>query len=100
MLGHHYVSDAAQDLEATIRAKLASGELPSAKPDKVWAGKGTGQPCSACGAPIAADDIEYEVVFLRAEAAMRLHRNCLAIWDQQRTDLPPSGGRAPRTGAA
>jgi hypothetical protein len=83
------VSDAAQDIAVTIRAKLASGGLPSAKPEKVWAGKGTGQLCTACGLAISADDFEYEVDFPGARAAMRLHQRCLTAWDQNRNDFPP-----------
>jgi hypothetical protein len=75
------VSDAAQDIAAAIRAKLASGELPSAKPEKVWAGTGTGQLCAACGARIAATDVEYEVEF-RARS-LWFHHGCLIIWDRE-----------------
>jgi hypothetical protein len=73
------VSDAAQDIAAIIRAKLAADELPSAKPEKVWGGKGTGQPCKGCGRPIGADDIEYEVDLPGACLAMRLHQPCLQV---------------------
>jgi len=49
------------DRAAVIRAKLVSGELPRAKPEKVWAGKGTDQPCAGCGGMIASADVEFEV---------------------------------------
>lgn len=81
----------AEDIEALILAKLASGELPSVKPEKVWGGKGTGQPCSACARPISTDDVEYELDFAAARTAMRLHQRCLAIWDKFRDDSPPRG---------
>jgi len=77
------------DRSALIRAKLASGELPNAKPEKVWGGKGTGQRCSGCGRPITAADVEYEVDLPAARLAMRLHQPCLEAWDQQRTNFPP-----------
>jgi hypothetical protein len=76
------VSDAAQDIRAAVRAKLASHELPSAKPERVWAGTGTGQLCAACGAPIAATDVEYEVEF-RARS-LWFHHGCLITWDRER----------------
>ena len=82
------MKDAAPELEAAIRAKLASGELPSAKPEKVWASKGTGQVCRACGHPIAGHDVEYEVDFPNAPGAMRLHRACIMMWDQLRNEVP------------
>jgi hypothetical protein len=83
------MTQAGRDLDALIRAKLASGELPSAKPEKVWGGKGSGQACSACGLAITADDIEYEVDLPGAQAAMRFHQPCLTTWDQHRQDFPP-----------
>jgi hypothetical protein len=83
------MSAAAQDIAAIIRAKLASGELPSAKPEKVWAGKGTGQSCSGCGRPITADQVEYEMDLPGARVAMRLHQSCLEVWDNQRNNFPP-----------
>jgi hypothetical protein len=83
------VANTAPDLDALIRAKLASGELPSAKPEKVWAGKGTGQPCGACGVHITAADLEYELDFPGAPTAGRLHHACLIIWDRLRDDIPP-----------
>jgi hypothetical protein len=42
---------------AGIRAKLASGRLPSAKPMKVWIGKGTDRPCMGCDEPIEPESI-------------------------------------------
>jgi hypothetical protein len=77
------------DRSALIRAKLVSGELPNAKPEKVWGGKGTGQRCSGCGRPITAADVEYELDLPGARAAMRLHQACLEVWDQHRTNFPP-----------
>jgi hypothetical protein len=79
------VSDAAQDIRAAVRAKLASGELPRAKPDKVWAGKGTDRPCAVCGAVITTADIEYEVDLPGASpGTLRFHHDCLISWDQER----------------
>ena len=83
------MSEGARDLTAAIRAKLASGELPSATPEKVWAGKGTGLPRRACGLPITVNNIEFEVDLPGVRAAMRLHQGCLTVWDQYRKDFPP-----------
>jgi hypothetical protein len=81
------MSEAAPDLETVIRAKLAAGALPSAKPETVWAGKGTGQPCTACGRAIAADDIECELDFSGGRAGVRLHKRCVVIWDRLRDEF-------------
>jgi len=48
------------DIPAAVRSKIAAGILPTEKPDKMWAGKGTGQTCDACGLTVTADDIEHE----------------------------------------
>lgn len=85
------------DRGALILAKLASGELPSAKPEKVWAGTGTGQLCAACGARIAATDVEYEVEF-RARS-LWFHHGCLMIWDRER-EQPQGNTGGPDTGTA
>lgn len=91
------------DRAAVIRAKLVSGELPRAKPEKVWAGKGTDQPCAGCGGMIASADVEFEVDLPGAPpATLRFHQNCLMIWDQERSpreqapkkDAPDAGTAA------
>ena len=82
-----------REIKAVIRAKLGSSELPSAKPEKVWAGAATNKPCGACGTFITADDVEYEVDFAGARAAMRLHRRCIMLWDKLRHELSPTRGR-------
>jgi hypothetical protein len=92
------VDEAAQDVEALIRAKLASGELPRTKPEKVWAGKGTDQLCVACGTRIAADEVECEVD-LPGAATLRFHRPCLLIWDQERQS-PTQNTSDPESGTA
>jgi hypothetical protein len=84
------VEEGSQDIEATIRAKLAAGELPRAKPEKVWAGKGTNQPCAGCGGTIARADVEYEIDL--PGGPLRFHQNCIAIWDEQR--LHPRASRS------
>jgi hypothetical protein len=82
------VDEGVQDIKAAIRAKLASGELPSAKPEKLWAGKGTDQQCAGCGAMIAATDVEYEADL--PGGPLRFHQRCLIIWDQERVLQQPT----------
>ena len=81
------------DIAALIRAKLASGELQRAKPEKVWAGKGTGQSCWGCGALITPAKVEYEVDLAAGPTlTLRFHQGCLAVWDEARQQNQNTGG--------
>ena len=75
------------DVAAAIRAKLASGELPSAKPLKLWVGNGTGKPCMVCGLSIRAEIFEYEVDIAGPSAdrrtTLRFDRACLDVWSKE-----------------
>ncbi len=60
--------------------------LPYREPLKTWAGRGTGVLCSFCGAPITAQDIEYEAELLAPLGSSRelhFHFNCYLIWEGQ-----------------
>jgi hypothetical protein len=93
------VSDAAQDIRDVVRAKLESGELPRAKPDKVWAGNGTDRPCTACGTVITPADVEYELDLGAAPAVtLRFHQGCLTVWDEMRQQIKNESG--PNVGTA
>jgi hypothetical protein len=72
-----------------ICANLAFGELPHAKPETVWAASGTGEKCAACGLSISAADVECDVDLAGGIASIRLHRDCLVVWDEHREDPPP-----------
>ena len=75
------------DIVAAIRAKLVSGELPSAKPGKLWVGNGTGKPCMGCGLAIRAEVLEYEVDLPGPSAdrvtTLRFDRACLDLWSTE-----------------
>ena len=61
-------------------------ELPYQEPLKTWAGRGSGALCSLCGAPITAQDIEYEAELLAAPGVPRelhFHFNCYLVWEAQ-----------------
>ncbi len=51
-------------------------------PQRVWAGHGQGNPCTRCGAPIRASDIEYEVE-LERQPALHFHLPCYQKWDAE-----------------
>ncbi len=62
--------------------RIASRLLPSAIPEHLWAGQGTGLPCSLCDQPIRSDEIEYEFEspVSGAEKTYRFHLRCHAMW--------------------
>jgi hypothetical protein len=78
-------------LRARIRALVKTGIVPCDEPDKVWAGRGTGTHCLACGEPITATEIEYEVEL--GAVTFRLHLQCFAIW---RAECEPPAELSPR----
>jgi hypothetical protein len=69
-------------IRVRIRRMLETGLLPCDEPGKVWAGRGAGTHCAACGEPIAPSDIEFEVP-LSTGHALRLHRDCHLIWREE-----------------
>jgi hypothetical protein len=68
---------------AVIQARLAAGTLPTSRPEKTWAGYGSGDPCDACGERIAAGEVEYEVGVPDWPTALRVHPECLGLWRAQ-----------------
>ncbi|HEX6211795.1 MAG TPA: hypothetical protein VF136_13525 [Methylomirabilota bacterium] len=71
-----------------MRRMLETGALPCDEPGKVWAGRGVGTHCAACGEPIAVTDIEFEVD-LASGTTLRLHRLCHEIWREECDTLQP-----------
>ena len=72
----------ADHIRKRIRRMLETGEIPCDEPDKVWAGRGSGSHCVACGEKITPAEIEYEVD-LRSGPTLRLHRACHALWQRE-----------------
>ena len=68
-------------VRARVRILITTGALPC-EPGKTWAGRGVGDTCVACGEPIAATDIEFEVD-VRPGLSVRLHRRCHTIWKEE-----------------
>ena len=73
--------DAERALLRSVQERLECGALPSA-PDKVWAGKGTGQICIICTKTICSDEIENEVLVPGDGVGVTLwaHLGCLNVW--------------------
>jgi len=75
------------DVEALRRhvlGALIEGSLPEPAA-RVWAGGGSGNPCSVCGFPIVLTEIEYEV--LVDDVAMLAHIACFDLWTQEAASL-------------
>ena len=56
--------------------------VPYRKPERTWAGYGSGTNCDLCHREIAPHQIEYEVEFAADTAlrALHLHRQCFQHW--------------------
>ena len=76
----------ALNIRARIRRMVETGELPCEESGKVWAGRGSGTHCAACGEAIEPTQIEFEVSL--GSATMRLHRPCHHIWQEECQALP------------
>jgi hypothetical protein len=77
----------ALNIRARIRQMVETGELPCEESGKVWAGRGSGTHCAACGDTIEPTQIEFEVE-LGASTMLRLHRLCHQIWKDECQALP------------
>ena len=67
-----------QGLAASIRARLASGDLPLAG-QTVTAGPGIHHPCIVCLMPITPNEVEYEVSD-NAGGVVVSHISCYVLW--------------------
>jgi len=78
----------ALSIRARIRAMVEGGELPCEESGKVWAGRGNGTHCAACGETIESTEIEFEVQ-IGPGTVLRLHRLCHYLWQEECQALPP-----------
>jgi hypothetical protein len=70
------------ELKALAAHRIRQDLLPSQLPKCVWAGQGSGKPCSLCDQAIDKTETEYEldVPAGRANAVVRLHLRCHTLW--------------------
>lgn len=83
---------APKSLAEMVRDKLDVGTLPVDDPVKMWSGRGTGLPCTACEQAILRVQIEYEPQYDDGRPLIRLHIGCHGLWEaerQRRGYLPP-----------
>jgi DNA repair exonuclease SbcCD ATPase subunit len=60
-----------------IRQELLPAEIPKA----IWAGLGTGEPCSLCDRPVDPTEVEYEINAQGGiQSTLRFHLRCHALW--------------------
>jgi hypothetical protein len=71
-----------------IGAKIDAGELPSARPDKLYSRYGDGTPCSGCGAPVHSAQIRY--LFEVGDAPYQFHIGCFGLWEAELRQRAPT----------
>ena len=71
-------------LRELIKQRLADGTLPLSRPDKLFAGHGSGAPCKACDEPIYPMQIEHEFNYEGERQTFRLHLECAGLWEALR----------------
>jgi hypothetical protein len=64
-----------------IRLKIGRGELPSARPEKLYSRYGDGSTCSGCGDVVLAAQIRY--MFEVGDAAYQFHIGCFGLWEAE-----------------
>lgn len=62
--------------------RIRRRSLPAQVPKTIWAGQGSGAPCSLCDRKIDKTETEYEldVPLARAQGMVRFHIRCHALW--------------------
>ena len=76
------------ELKALAVARIRQNLLPAQRPKSVWAGHGSGQPCSLCDQTIAPTETEFELdAPERANSVVRLHLRCHDLWQLELTHL-------------
>lgn len=68
--------------EECVRA-AERGRLPLISPVRIWAGRGDGQPCAACGKNIEPTQTEYELDFGDGKSTISMHLECFFRWKFQ-----------------
>jgi len=74
----------AKTLAEFVHEKLDAGTLPRDEPVKLWAGRGTGKPCTACEKAILPSQTEYEIEYYDGSPEIRLHVECHGLWETER----------------
>jgi hypothetical protein len=83
-------------LRHTAREAIQAGRLPKRQPERVWAGPGSGACCAICGTSTTADEVEFELDFVRPGEALRTttyfaHSRCFSAWKLEMRAASHSG---------
>jgi len=68
------------DLRRRVRELIQAGSLPAKKTQEIAAGYGSGRICAACGKPVTAEQVEYDVEDSRTSGRLQFHLGCHAVW--------------------
>jgi hypothetical protein len=68
------------DLRQLARDRIAKGQLPSAVPERMWGGKGSGRSCSLCDKPIGEMELEVEEHIDGKIQTFHFHVLCQSLW--------------------
>ena len=71
------------ELKSTAVDLIRRQLLPAEAPKSIWAGRGSGEPCSLCGKAIDRTEVEYEFEAPgddRTRGPFRFHLRCHALW--------------------
>jgi len=73
-------------MQACMKSAPSDGAQPTPppyrKPDRTWAGYGSGRDCDLCHCTIGVQQIEYEVELVAGAAleVLHMHRQCFQEW--------------------
>jgi hypothetical protein len=78
-----------ESLVEKARAAIQVGKLPARRPDRTFAGPGSGTLCAVCGERTSRDQTEFEIEFNRHGVLpgldrYHLHQPCFAAWEFER----------------
>ncbi len=70
------------ELRKLATDRISHKLLPDRVPEHLWAGQGSGEPCSLCDQPVQPQEIEYELDNQSDgdERTYRFHLRCHAMW--------------------
>jgi hypothetical protein len=88
-------------LRARAREAMKSGNLPHDRPQGIWGGRGSGEPCAVCDKVVDKEDVELELQFSSDGEAgtihYHVHARCFAAWELERRIGGLNGHSLPRS---
>ena len=87
-------------LHVRAREAMKTGRLPDHRPERVWGGLGSGEPCAVCGEAVDKNDVELELQFasdpVAAATSYHVHAKCFGAWEVERRSRDSNGHSLPR----